>query len=54
MHKSQGVQLHTCFVEQTYLPNGIEQDDLRWLYTAVNRSKEKLYLIGFKDDFFED
>ena len=52
-HKSQGGQWDTVFVEQPYLPNGIDKDYLRWLYTAVTRAKEKLYLIGFKDDFFE-
>ncbi|RED49328.1 ATP-dependent DNA helicase [Seonamhaeicola aphaedonensis] len=52
-HKSQGGQWHTVFVEQPYLPNGIDKDYLRWLYTAVTRAKEKLYLIGFRDDFFE-
>ena len=53
-HKSQGGQWQTVFVEQPYLPNGIDKDYLRWLYTAVTRAKEKLYLIGFKDDFFEE
>ncbi|MFV0566788.1 MAG: ATP-dependent RecD-like DNA helicase [Flavobacteriaceae bacterium] len=53
-HKSQGGQWNTVFVEQPYLPNGIDTDYLRWLYTAVTRAKEKLYLIGFKDDFFEE
>ena len=52
-HKSQGGQWHTVFVEQPYLPNGIDKEYLRWLYTAITRAKEKLYLIGFKDDFFE-
>ena len=51
-HKSQGGQWHTVFVEQPYLPDGITKDYLRWLYTACTRAKEKLYLIGFKDDFF--
>lgn len=51
-HKSQGGQWHTVFVEQPYLPEGINRDYLRWLYTAVTRAKEKLYLIGFKDDYF--
>lgn len=51
-HKSQGGQWDTVFVEQPYLPNGISKEYLRWLYTAVTRAKEKLYLIGFKDDFF--
>ncbi len=52
-HKSQGGQWSTVFVEQPYLPNGIDKEYLRWLYTAVTRAKDKLYLIGFKDDFFE-
>jgi exodeoxyribonuclease-5 len=51
-HKSQGGQWNTVFVEQPYLPNGPDREYLRWLYTAVTRAKEKLYLIGFKDDFF--
>lgn len=53
-HKSQGGQWETVFVEQPYLPNGIDKDYLRWLYTAVTRAKSKLYLIGFKNDFFVD
>ncbi len=51
-HKSQGGQWDTVFVEQPYLPNGIDKEYLRWLYTAVTRAKRKLYLIGFKNDFF--
>lgn len=53
-HKSQGGQWDTVFVEQPYLPNGVDKDYLRWLYTAVTRAKQQLYLIGFKDDFFLD
>lgn len=53
-HKSQGGQWDNVFVEQPYLPNGVDKDYLRWLYTAVTRAKQKLYLIGFKDDFFLD
>ncbi|GGE15081.1 ATP-dependent DNA helicase [Psychroflexus salis] len=53
-HKSQGGQWNTVFVEQPYLPNGIDKDYLRWLYTAITRAKDKLYLIGFKDDFFTE
>lgn len=52
-HKSQGGQWNTVFVEQPYLPNGMDKEYIRWLYTAITRAKEKLYLIGFKDDFFE-
>jgi exodeoxyribonuclease-5 len=51
-HKSQGGQWNTVFVEQPYLKDGVNKEYLRWLYTAVTRAKENLYLIGFKDDFF--
>src|SRR5690554_3666100 len=53
-HKSQGGQWNTVFVEQPYLPNGVDREYLRWLYTAVTRAREKLYLIGFKEEFFEE
>lgn len=52
-HKSQGGQWNTVFIEQPYLPDGIDRDYIRWLYTAITRAKDKLYLIGFKDDCFE-
>jgi exodeoxyribonuclease-5 len=26
---------------------------MRWLYTAVTRATEKLYLIQFSDDYFK-
>ena len=51
-HKSQGGQWNTVFIEQPYLPHGITVDYIRWLYTAVTRAKDKLYLIGFKDESF--
>lgn len=51
-HKSQGGQWDNIFIEQPYLPEGMNKDYLRWLYTAVTRAKNKLYLIGFKDDMF--
>ena len=51
-HKAQGGQWNTIFIEQPYLPNQLDNDFLRWLYTAVTRAKTKLYLIGFKNDFF--
>jgi ATP-dependent exoDNAse (exonuclease V) alpha subunit len=53
-HKSQGGQWNTVFIEQPYLPNGVDLDYIRWLYTAVTRAKDKLYLIGFKDASFDN
>ena len=51
-HKSQGGQWNTVFIEQPFLPEGIDRDYIRWLYTAITRAKDKLYLIGFKDECF--
>lgn len=48
-HKSQGGQWNTVFIEKPFLPDGISEDYIRWLYTAMTRAKDKLYLIGFKD-----
>lgn len=53
-HKSQGGQWKTVFIEQPYLPEGQNIEYLRWLYTAITRAQEKVYLIGFKDEFFEN
>jgi len=51
-HKSQGGQWKSVFVEQPYLPEGQSVEYLRWLYTAITRAEEKVYLIGFEDAFF--
>lgn len=53
-HKSQGGQWKNIFVEQPYLPEGPNKESMRWLYTAMTRAQEKLYLIGFKDEYFEE
>jgi len=53
-HKTQGGQWKNVFIEQPYLPDGEDISYLRWLYTAVTRAQEKLFLIGFKDDYFEE
>jgi exodeoxyribonuclease-5 len=51
-HKAQGGQWETVFVEQPYLPGKADREYLRWLYTAVTRARNRLYLIGFQPDFF--
>ncbi|AEV32372.1 Uncharacterized conserved protein (DUF2075) [Owenweeksia hongkongensis DSM 17368] len=54
-HKAQGGQWENVFVEQPWLPSGeIDLDYLRWLYTAFTRAQKKVYLIGFKDEYFEE
>jgi exodeoxyribonuclease-5 len=47
-HKSQGGQWKNVFIEKPYLPDGQSVAYLRWLYTAITRAQEKIYLIGFK------
>jgi exodeoxyribonuclease-5 len=54
-HKAQGGQWPCVFVEQGYLTDEmINTEYLRWLYTAVTRASEKLYLVNFNKEFFED
>lgn len=53
-HKSQGGQWKSVFVEQSYFTDEIlNKEYLRWLYTSLTRSSEKLHLINFSDKFFE-
>lgn len=52
-HKTQGGQWKVVFVDQGYLPDdGIDKEFVRWLYTALTRATEKVYLINFKDEMF--
>ena len=54
-HKSQGGQWQAVFVDQGYLTEEmIDKEYIRWLYTAVSRATEKLYLVNFHPQFFED
>ena len=46
-HKAQGGQWPVVFIEKPFLKDGINNDYLRWLYTAVTRAENKVYLIGF-------
>ena len=53
-HKAQGGQWENVFIEQGYLPdNTVDKEYLRWLYTAFTRAIDKVYLIGFKPNFFK-
>ncbi len=53
-HKAQGGQWKAVFVDQGWLTDEmLNVEYLRWLYTALTRPVEKLYLVNFKDDFFE-
>ena len=52
-HKAQGGQWDCVFIDLGYFTKEmLNEDYYRWLYTAFTRAKEKVYLIGFTDDFF--
>jgi exodeoxyribonuclease-5 len=54
-HKAQGGQWSSVFIDQGYItPEMIGRDYYRWLYTAVTRATEKLYLVNFPEDYFTD
>jgi exodeoxyribonuclease-5 len=53
-HKTQGGQWQYVFIDQGYLPDEmLDKEYLRWLYTAVTRSTNRLYLVNFRHSFFE-
>lgn len=52
-HKSQGGQWPVVFIDQGFLKEeNIDEGFVRWLYTAITRATEKVYLINFNQDFF--
>jgi exodeoxyribonuclease-5 len=52
-HKTQGGQWDIVFIEQPWMPNDdLDIDFGRWMYTAVTRATQKLYLVNFKNEFF--
>lgn len=53
-HKSQGGQWRCVFIDNAFWQDELSVDDLKWLYTALTRATEKVYLVNFKDELFED
>jgi exodeoxyribonuclease-5 len=52
-HKAQGGQWERVFIDQgMFNRNPVTIDYLRWFYTALTRSTDKVYLVNFTDDFF--
>lgn len=53
-HKAQGGQWANVFVEMGYIPNKEPDTEyLRWLYTALTRATDKVFLLNFTDSFFQ-
>lgn len=52
-HKAQGGQWERVFIDQgMFNRQEITIDYLRWLYTALTRSTDKVYLVNFSEDWF--
>lgn len=53
-HKAQGGQWNNVFIDQAYITDEmLDLDYFRWLYTALTRATDKVFLVNFKDDFFK-
>ncbi len=53
-HKSQGGQWAHVYIDQGFINEEILGPDYyRWLYTALTRGTEKVFLVNFADEFFE-
>lgn len=54
-HKAQGGQWERVFIDQgMFNRNEISVDYLRWFYTALTRSTDRVYLVNFSDKWFPD
>lgn len=52
-HKSQGGQWAHVYIDQGFLNDEmLNSSYYRWLYTAITRATEKVFLVNFKDEFF--
>jgi len=54
-HKAQGGQWKAVFVDHGFLKEDMVNTEFaRWLYTAVTRSAEELYLLNFNAQLLVD
>ena len=51
-HKAQGGQWKCVFVDNPFWQDELQEEDLKWLYTAFTRAVEQVYLVNFRDSFF--
>lgn len=54
-HKAQGGQWKDVFLDQGYVTEErMGLDYYRWLYTAMTRATERIFLVNFKDEFIKN
>jgi exodeoxyribonuclease V len=55
VHKAQGGQWKHVFLDYGFVPDELKNENyIPWLYTALTRASEKLFLLNFPDEFFSD
>ena len=53
-HKTQGGQWKVVLIDIGYFDeNKMDKEFVRWLYTAITRATEQVYLVSFDDRFFQ-
>ena len=51
-HKAQGGQWKAVYVDQGFVPKDkIDVEYFRWLYTAITRATDELYLVNFPEEY---
>jgi exodeoxyribonuclease-5 len=55
VHKAQGGQWSHVYIDYGFIPEEMKTPNyLKWLYTSLTRSTEKVYLLSFPDDLIKD
>ena len=53
VHKAQGGQWKHVFLDYGFVPDELKNENyIPWLYTALTRASEKLFLLNFPKEFF--
>ena len=53
-HKAQGGQWPLVFIDQGYMNDDmLNTEFMRWLYTAITRATQELFLVNFNEKFYE-
>ena len=51
-HKAQGGQWRCVFIDNPLWQDVLQDEDIKWLYTALTRAIEKVYLVNFREAAF--
>ena len=55
VHKAQGGQWSHVYIDYGFIPDEMKNKNyLKWLYTSITRSTDKIYLLGFPDELIQD